>query len=217
MNAGAGKRGDGFVEWPRCGAGAGAVRRAGGGGGLMWGWLVRMTKGMGRGWPWPSPEATRCLSLHPPGARACGCGVHCCNVCSNSAIARARAAPSRFSLLGEDGGGSAAWGGALPPGGSKQSNQWRGERERACRVRVFVWHGALSGSRQKKAERPMPIGVGREKSLAICKPKFCCHILCVSDELPVRFRGVSRHAELVLFFSAEIPESFRAETGEWSV
>jgi len=82
-------------------------------------------------------------------------------------------------------------------------DQLRGERGRACRVRVFVWHGALSGSQQEKAERPMLIG-WIEKNFAICEPKFCCQILCVSDELPVRFRGVSRHAELVLFpFSAK--------------
>lgn len=189
MNAGAGEEGGwicgGFCGALRgCGAGAAdAVRRGGGGGGsggVMWGWLVRMTKGMARGWQWPSPEATRCLSLHPPGARACGCGVHCCDVCSsNSAIARAPAA-CLFPFLSPQGGRRrlSCCLVSLLPGGSKQARRER-ERKRAC---ACLFGMVLCRAHSKKRKRQ---NANRciEKNLAICNPDSVAR----SSAFPVSF------------------------------
>lgn len=162
----------GFCGALWCGAGADVVRRGGGGGGgVMWGWLVRMTKEMGRGWQWPSPEATRCLSLHPPGA--------CVDVVCTAAMCVVTQ-QLRVSLqLREDGGGSAAC--CLV-----EASKGR-EKERAR----FVWHGALSGSQQKakKANANRRI----QKNLAICEPNSVARSCTFSGDLLGKFSSVSRH------------------------
>lgn len=131
----------GFCGALWCGAGADVVRRGGGGGGgVMWGWLVRMTKEMGRGWQWPSPEATRCLSLHPPGA--------CVDVVCTAAMCVVTQ-QLRVSLqLREDGGGSAAC--------CLVEARGRGERERAC-----LFGMVLCRAHNKKRKRQMQIGASK--------------------------------------------------------
>lgn len=112
------------------------------------------------------------MLVTPSPGRVCGCGVHCCDVCCNSAIARVPAAQGGRRRLS-----------CLLPGGSKGE---RGERKS-----VFVWHGALSGSQQKakKANAKRCI----QKQIGNLRAKFCCKTLCFSGDLLAKFSSVSRH------------------------